>query len=648
MFSRLLSTLLLLTTALSAVAADPKEETRMLLHTLAYLGQDYKNAVQDGKVLSESEYAEMTEFSETVENRLKNLQQLLPSVSFDSALLYASQIRTAVGKKAEAVEIARLCRLSAQELYARTGYSFTPTALPDLSRAKSLYEAECSRCHGSKGDGKGPESAGLDPAPASFLDNERISGISPLGAFNTIRLGVEGTAMAAHQDLSDDEVWTLAFYVISLRYGADDPSFTAKAEEIRKKLNPGPEILASLSDRELLAKYASSGFSENELLKALRSASPAPSAGDNQLLSLAGSLLDRSLEAYRAGDPDEAAKLALQAYLNGIEPVEARIKANSPELFYQLEEKMAAYRQKIKEGAAADALTQYHSICIQTIQQAAQTIGKKETNPLMLALSTFGILFREGLEAFLVVMVLLSILGAAGAEKLKQIVHLGWISAIALGGVCWFLLNEIIRSNMLQVEIMEGFIALLAVGMLLYIGFWLHSQQHAAQWKTKVKSMMDQAMQTRSLLWLGGLSFTVAFREVFESILFITAIDMESGGEQTRFILLGVALALISVLVMALLVNRFSARLPIPTLFTISSVVMGVLAVILAGKGIHSLQEAGWLSSHASPLSLRVELLGMFPTTETLLAQLLVFLLVAALWKITRKASAPKVSGKTA
>ena len=84
-------------------------------------------------------------------------------------------------------------------------------------------------------------------------------------------------------------------------------------------------------------------------------------------------------------------------------------------------------------------------------------------------------------------------------------------------------------------------------------------------------------------------------------------------------LLAGVALALL----------RFSARLPIGKFFSWSSALVAVLAVVLTGKGIAALQEAGWIASKTFG-AVRIELLGVYPSAQVLLAQLAMAALVAA------------------
>jgi len=213
-------------------------------------------------------------------------------------------------------------------------------------------------------------------------------------------------------------------------------------------------------------------------------------------------------------------------------------------------------------------------------------------------------------------------------------VHVGWILAVGVGVLLWILGGQLIKMHRARIELIEGVISFVAVAMLLYIGFWLHGKSEAGKWKEYVTSKVKSVMNSNSLLGLLALSFFVVFREVFESVLFLSALNIESAGKQENAIILGVVLAFVLVITLAWIVLKFSTKLPIPKLFKISSFVMAVLAVVLAGKGTHSLQETGLVSIHQFPIT-RIELLGIFPTLETVLAQVLVFLLVRLVWKLS-------------
>ena len=109
----------------------------------------------------------------------------------------------------------------------------------------------------------------------------------------------------------------------------------------------------------------------------------------------------------------------------------------------------------------------------------------------------------------------------------------------------------------------------------------------------------------------------------------------------------GAATALLALIAWIML--RFSARLPITQFFSWSSILIAILAVVLAGKGIAGLQEAGILGVVPLANIPRIEFLGLFPTTETVLAQAAtIVVLVAGFWYSGRSAATARSSGSPA
>lgn len=102
----------------------------------------------------------------------------------------------------------------------------------------------------------------------------------------------------------------------------------------------------------------------------------------------------------------------------------------------------------------------------------------------------------------------------------------------------------------------------------------------------------------------------------------------------------GAAVATGLLALIAWLMLRYSARLPITQFFSWSSILIAVLAVILAGKGIAGLQEAGILGVMPLASVPRIEMLGLFPTTQSVLAQVVAIMVLAVgFWSSGRGAA---------
>lgn len=615
--------LFLITLLLNVYAFAADEKARALIHALSYIEGDYVHAVKDGKVINEAEYEEMHEFAENI---LTFYNDFSATLSASDTALYGTKVRALfadVQQKKDAKQVAAAAVFLKKEFIRIGKVSTSPTVYPDITKGAKVFTAECAKCHGDKGFGDGKEGEDLKPAPRNFHDAERMQELSPFAVFNTVRLGIQGTGMKAHPTLSDKEVWDVAFYVLSLRHNK-------KPTESKAIANISLAEIASLSEAELEAKYQ---LSETDIA-ALRHQQP--SQANNAFLNIAAKHLDDALAAYKNADYKTAQALAASAYLEGVEAVETPLKSANAELAERLEKEMMLVRTLIKNQAEETKVEAAVETAKVSILDAEKELDKKEYSFLMAFWMTLAILLREGLEAFLVIMAILAVLNKADLRHQKKFVHTGWVIAILIGFGLWFLSEKLLTIGFANIEVLEGVISLTAVAMLLYIGFWLHGKSNAENWKKYVGNLVKSAAGNGNALGLAGIAFFVVFREVFESVLFLSALNIESKGTQTVALGVGFVVAFLIVVLLAFITLKFSAKLPIQKLFKISSVMMSVLAVVLAGKGTSAFQETGLLDVHYLPIP-KFELLGIFPTVETIAAQIVTAIVVLLLFKLSSK-----------
>ncbi|WP_286772148.1 FTR1 family protein, partial [Sphingomonas sp. 66-10] len=173
----------------------------------------------------------------------------------------------------------------------------------------------------------------------------------------------------------------------------------------------------------------------------------------------------------------------------------------------------------------------------------------------------------------------------------------------------------------------EGFGSLLAAIVLLSVGIWMHGKAQADQWQRYIREKMARALTGGSGWFLFGLAFVVVYREVFETILFYAALWTQGNGP---VLLAGAGSAVLLLAVIAWAMLRYSRTLPIAQFFRYSAWLMAALTVILAGKGVAALQEAGIFD--ISPLANvpRFSMLGLFPTRQSVAAQLLMLIAIIA------------------
>ncbi len=127
----------------------------------------------------------------------------------------------------------------------------------------------------------------------------------------------------------------------------------------------------------------------------------------------------------------------------------------------------------------------------------------------------------------------------------------------------------------------------------------------------------------------------MVYREVFETILFYAALlDRTKRGGQ---VLAGAGTAIGFLVAIAWAMLRYSRKLPIGKLLNYSAILIAILAVVLIGKGIAGLQEAGMVGITPWPFVPRIEMLGVFPASQPLIAQFLLIVIIAfGFWRNIR------------
>lgn len=597
----------------------------IVVHLLDYLAKDYGGAVQNGKIVSKSEYAEQKEFAEIVQKSAQSINVFKKDPAFEMGI---NALVAKIDARADATDVSKTARALQAQAITLAGIEVAPVDWPRLSEGKVLFQKNCATCHGETGKGDGLAGKSLDPKPANFWEVDRKHESSPYQYFNTIRLGVPGTGMAAWPNFSDKETWAIAFYVKSL----------GMEHLVGQKPILDLKNVASLKDQEILALLSGDQKDKERSLIQIRTYEPQEMTSIN-FLATARTYLDESMISYRSGSFEQATSLALKSYLEGIEPIEAKIRANDDSLVAKIETQMAEFRTFLTaRSVKTETETKYNEIRA-TFDQISSVIAEKKMSPSLAFSAAFAIFLREGFEAVLIIITLLSVIKTFGATRAAHWVHAGWGSALFLGLATWFGSGFVISMSGASRELTEGWVSLFAVLVLLYVGFWLHRQTEVGRWTKFVKETIHDALESKNLVVLAGISFMAVFREAFEVVLFLRAIwnDVEVSGQNAM--IAGIVLAFILIFVFSYFALKYSQKIPVKRLFSISSTVMAVLSIVLVGKAVHSFQEAGIISASSLPWNLRFDLLGIFATYQTWIAQIIIFILLYLLWHSGKTAS---------
>lgn len=613
------------------VLPETQATAKQVWQVLDYLAVDYSKAVRDGKVVSADEYKEMQEFAGTVRHRLTELPEGQQKAQLVSR---AQELQRAISDKDQSQEVASQARNLASALLAAYPFPVAPTAVPDLRLGARVYAQQCTACHGATGAGNGPLAAKLSPPPISFTDHHRAAERSVLALQQIINHGVTGTAMPAFAQLSEEERWSVAFFISTLSYSDSDKSAGKKLWEQDKALRTAVPDLSTLSQisESSLAKSLSPNVARGALAY-LRSSPGMLTNSSKDTTDIARLRLRESLAAFEHGDTNRASRLALEAYLDGFEPVEPALAAKDRSLFEEIERTMGLYRGAIAKNdhpSARATEAELQSL----LTSAHKALGKANEDPLSIYLGALTILLREGVEALLVIVAMIAFLKKAGRSDVVPFVHGGWVVALAAGGVTWMVATYLVNVSGASRELTEGFSALFAAVVLLMVGIWMHQKSLAGRWQAYVRDKLTAALKKPSAaLMLFLLAFVTVYREVFETVLFYAALWSDGNG---LYLLAGLGSGAILLGIIASVLLRSSARLPIAQFFAASSALVALLAVVLTGKGVAALQKAGVFNT--TPLTIpSVDILGLYPSLQTVLAQCIILIIIGVTLTLNKR-----------
>ena len=612
----------------SALADDTP---RKLLALIDYIGSDYKNAVQAGKVVNQDEYQEQLEFSK---RSMELFDQLKQADKNDKAGI-EPDLKTLVKhieNKADDKRVATVAESIKSKMMTAYHIDAYPQHLPSFAAGRLLFAQNCTPCHGEAGKGDGPERQTMSPkqpAPANFTDPEFMSGISPFKAFNAISFGVENTAMASFAALSEDQRWQLAFYVLSLRFSQDQ----AKAGEV---LLSNKSIAAELTDvvtlstltDEQLSDRIRTGFTKDsqvsDVLAYLRRGVLEKTPGDP--LVVARSRLREASELYASGDKQNAYQKAVEAYLDGFEMAEPALFAKDNSFGRRLEGQFTEFRNAIRQGLPAEEIEKQRQELEAKLDQATQIMASSESFSELYSFANSSlIILREGLEAALILAAILAMLRVMGANQAVRYIHLGWLLALFAGVMTWLAAQSVLTLSGQHRESMEGFISIFAAVALFYVGYWLHTRSEASKWREFIHGKVQDVISSKKVFGLMGISFFAVYREAFEVVLFYQALWLQNEASRGA-ILWGFIAGSIALVLVTFAILKLGLKIPLKYFFGATGTLLYIMAFIFAGNGINELQAAGWISSTPLSFAPQVPLLGIYPTLQTLTAQALMLM----------------------
>jgi high-affinity iron transporter len=213
---------------------------------------------------------------------------------------------------------------------------------------------------------------------------------------------------------------------------------------------------------------------------------------------------------------------------------------------------------------------------------------------------TFVIFLREGVEASMIVAILLSYLDQIGQRRHFRDVFVGVAAAIVLvvaGGITAYLVINQYDGSTAQ-TVFETITFLVAATVLTYMTFWM--QSHSRTISSELKQRSDAALEGKTRWGLGLLAFQAVGREGLETMVFTLAIVFASTRQAATTahghgLLFGALLGLAVALVIAYAIFKLGKRINMGLFFRIIGLVLMVFAAGLLADAVENMQELGWL-----------------------------------------------------
>ena len=326
-------------------------------------------------------------------------------------------------------------------------------------------------------------------------------------------------------------------------------------------------------------------------------------------------MLKDALEAFKNGDKTKGQSKVTE-FIQVWPTVEGDVSTRNSALYTKVETQTPIIMVKGTEKQYQDQL-----------QGLITELSQIDTKAKYTFIDAMFILLREGVEALLIVLALVSSLKAANQKKGLRWVYAGAAAGILASVVIAFILQALFPtvSSGTNREILEGFVGIFAVVMMIGIGFWLHSKSSLKSWKNYIDRKMDVVLSTGSFISMFVLSFLAVFREGAETILFYVGILPLISLQN---LITGVVSAILILIVIALVLIYASSKIKIHQVFFILTWTIYFLAFKMLGTSIHMLQVVGILPLHVIHFIPTVEVLGIYANIEVFISQLILIIII--------------------
>ena len=660
--------------ALRAVGAQ-EHPVKRVANIVTVALEEYAKGIDDrGRMISAQEYQEAVDFLADA----RRTAERLPGPRGDSARVLLDSIVAAVNAKQTPAALAGLSTRFAKSLGSEAALEL-PGSPIDVAAGRALYERSCASCHGARGLGDGPAAAGLNPKPPAIGSARDMHDRSPALLYRIMSVGVAGTPMVGFAgQLTPNQRWNVVSYLTTLRASQADVAegeglYVQRCAACHGMLGNGDGALARTLSRlpSEIGSFAWQAERTDEQLAAVvrdgMSGTPMPPAkdltpaqvqsvvaylrtlpmrdrnantvaaradsGSSAAASHSLSLLEQSLTAARAGRIGDASDRAFDAYL-AFEPIETPARARDPGVVASMEKLYGDFKANIRDNDIHGA--ERARDAIEATMPKVVDLTQPTGSGWEAFVQSFLIILREGFEAILVIGAVVAFLLKTGHRERLRDIWTGVALGLLASAVTAVVLKTVLGAMPASREIIEGLTLLVAVAVLFSVSYWLISRVEAAKWQQFIREKVTNALEHGGGKTLAFVAFLAVYREGAETALFYQAL-FDEGPRVALPISLGIVLGFAALAVIFTLFYRYGVRIPLRPFFGVTSVLLYYMAFVFMGKGVRELQEGNAMPITLIPGFPHVEALGLYPTWQTLLAQLVllalfVFALAKTFW----------------
>lgn len=350
----------------------------------------------------------------------------------------------------------------------------------------------------------------------------------------------------------------------------------------------------------------------------------------NALIDEMDIILNQAYDAYFIKDVTGAKDLVNKAYFgfyekHGIE--RAVMSYISGQRGTDTEYQFAKIKRLMTDNAPNKVVRTEIDTILKMLHEDANELDGKQDSGWGTFLAALIIILREGTEAILVIAAITAYLVRSGNKSYVQIVYWSSFAAVIASILAAIAIQVVFDISGANQEMIEGVAMLLATIVLFFVSNWMLSKSEAQAWKNYVEGKVKMAVATGSGVALGGAAFLSVFREGAETILFYQAMIADAK-DHISMVFLGLGVGCLLLVAIFMIIRFGSLKLPLKAFFIGTSILMYLLAVVFAGGGIKELQEADIIPVTPVNYIRSIDLLGIYPTVETLVPQVFMLLVV--------------------